>query len=154
MRAIRSPRTSGSSKQAGQLRDYFRPEVTVPTAKNVYGCSKEFQHLTQNRSQETDWLQRVPRAPTVAGPCRPSVAAAVTIIWRLSLVPEENVRKQPQKRHTFNHDKFTVCNCLTDRTVSIVGIDITFNLSYQISILGSFVCAISSSYSVIILTLR
>lgn len=59
MRAIRSPRTSGSSKQAGQLRDYFRLEVTVPTAKNVYGCSKEFQHLTQNRSQETDWLQRV-----------------------------------------------------------------------------------------------
>jgi hypothetical protein len=59
MRAIRSPRTSGSSKQAGQLRDYFRPEVTVPTAKNVYGCSQEFQHLTQNRSQETDWLQRV-----------------------------------------------------------------------------------------------
>jgi len=59
MRAIRSPRTSGSSKQAWQLRDYFRPEVTVPTAKNVYGCSKEFQHLTQNRSQETDSLQRV-----------------------------------------------------------------------------------------------
>jgi hypothetical protein len=53
MRAIRSPRTSGPSKQTGQLLDYFRPEVTVPTARIVYVCSKEF------RSQDTDWLQHV-----------------------------------------------------------------------------------------------
>jgi len=131
MRAIRSPRTSGSSKQAGQLRDYFRREVTVPTAKNVYGCSKEFQHLTQNRSQETDWLQRV---PAVAGPCIPSVAA-VTIIWRLSVVSEENVRKRRQTRHTCAFSSQFATNCLTDRSVSTVGTDMTFNLSYQISVL-------------------
>lgn len=113
MRAIRSPRTSGSSKQAWQLRDYFRLEVTVPTAKNVYGCSKESQRLTQNRSQETDSLQRVDMyhvRPPLLGPADLPVEV-VTIIWRLSFVFEENARKQPQKEtcSTSNDDKFTVC---------------------------------------------